>query len=427
MALDPAELALAHALAGTAAGAVSGLVLYPIDSVRSILQALPPGESSMTAMGLVLRMIRNRGLVGTWARLYRGVDTTLGTLVVSQAIYFYVYERMKGAMFGGKPSGPLQALFVAYCAGVVNATATSPLWTAAKRIQLAQPSREAPSGAASLASSTGSALVSPSPGPSKYREAYSRLMPVHRVASVAVRSAPLESGGMMGAISAIVREEGMAGLFRSLPVSIVLCINPAIQFFAYERIRRSIVAGSDRSLSAVEGFAAGALAKAIATVLTFPLQVVQTRMQAGVDNDDDDNDDVPGACASMRAKASGGNGEDGDGESADADAVPLAAPRTPAAMASSGGGDDAKASALPPLTPRLQRPRAVRSSSVLAALMSLLRQGGVAALFKGMGPKLLQTVLNAALMFALYERMLNSSKAVVRSIVGKAPAGKVSV
>jgi len=354
--LSPGASAAAHALAGMTGSCAAMTLLYPLDSIRSILQTMTESEADgLSSAGLILRLVREDGLGGALAKLYGGIEATMGTLAASQAIYFFAYETLKSAWRGKgtKPPSALETLALAYAAGVINATLTSPLWTAAKRVQLAR-----------MASRAAASDSFPATG---------RPLPAERPSLTLPRAVAPASTSLGGMVMRIVAEEGVGGLFRSLPVSLVLCANPAIQFFVYERLRGSLTGGQSRSLSAVEGFAAGALSKAVATVLTFPLQVVQTRMQAGVDAVD-------------------GAGSDSDSDSDDD------------AKAGAGGPGPARGGALAPRR---------AGAGIWPALASLLREGGVAALFRGMGPKLLQTVLNAAIMFAVYERLLGGSRLLV--------------
>ncbi len=356
-----AEEALAHALAGMSGSCMAMLLLYPLDTIRSAMQtrAADDESSPSSPLDMVAKLVEEQGVSGALQGLYRGIGATMGTLAVSQAIYFFTYESFKGAAErfrnsgGGKPRSPsaLETLAVAYAAGAVNATVTSPLWTAAKRVQLWKASHGA-GGAAGEAKD------------------------------------PPEEPTLLSAMASVVADEGVGGLFRSLPVSLVLCANPAIQFLAYERLRAALTGKSGRGLSAVEGFAAGALAKAVATVVTFPLQVVQTRMQAGVD----------------RAAAA---------------PVPAGSPDAKRDAASAAAASaEAVADAESPADPRPRRP-----AGAWEALIALVAEGGAPALFRGMGPKLLQTVLNAAVMFAAYERLLGSSRLLVAIALHRLAAG----
>lgn len=60
----------------------------------------------------------------------------------------------------------------------------------------------------------------------------------------------------------------------------ILVSNPAIHFMVYETLKRYILDGRKASeISPLTFFAVGATAKAIATLITYPLQLVQTRMR----------------------------------------------------------------------------------------------------------------------------------------------------
>lgn len=84
----------------------------------------------------------------------------------------------------------------------------------------------------------------------------------------------------------IIREEGYDKLWAGVSSSLLLCCNPAIQFAVYETVKKILVArkaqgGKARRLSGIEAFVLGAVAKWIATVATYPLQVAQTRLRFG--------------------------------------------------------------------------------------------------------------------------------------------------
>lgn len=77
----------------------------------------------------------------------------------------------------------------------------------------------------------------------------------------------------------IMRSEGVKGLWAGTVPSLILVSNPAIQFMVYEALKRHLEGrGSFGNSSA---FLIGAVAKAIATTVTYPLQLVQQRLRAG--------------------------------------------------------------------------------------------------------------------------------------------------
>ena len=88
-------------------------------------------------------------------------------------------------------------------------------------------------------------------------------------------------------VKSILQESGVSGLYRGWRPSIVLCINPAISFAAFEQLKLRLLRrrGLDvsSSISSFDAFALGAIAKAIATVVTFPFIRVKTIMQVHSD------------------------------------------------------------------------------------------------------------------------------------------------
>mmetsp|Transcript_18427 Transcript_18427/g.44186 ORF Transcript_18427/g.44186 Transcript_18427/m.44186 type:complete len:191 (-) Transcript_18427:331-903(-) len=95
---------------------------------------------------------------------------------------------------------------------------------------------------------------------------------------VKVRKDELYSGFSVE-LRKLVREEGLRGLTSGLIPAQILVINPGVQFMAYELLRRSVA--QLRTATATDFFILGALSKMLATVTTYPLQVLKSRMQSG--------------------------------------------------------------------------------------------------------------------------------------------------
>jgi solute carrier family 25 folate transporter 32 len=120
-------------------------------------------------------------------------------------------------------------------AGIVSATLTNPLWLIKTRLQLQ----------ANLPDSSKLAKYS----------------------------------GIVHCARSIVKEDGAAGLFRGLLPGLLLVSHGAVQFMAYEELK-SVLAGSDlHSLNSGHYLALGASSKVIASVTTYPFQVIRTRLQ----------------------------------------------------------------------------------------------------------------------------------------------------
>lgn len=77
----------------------------------------------------------------------------------------------------------------------------------------------------------------------------------------------------------IGKKEGVKGLWSGTLPSLLLVSNPAIQFMVYESLKRNLM--SQGRIDNYSVFLIGATAKAIATTVTYPLQLIQSRLRAG--------------------------------------------------------------------------------------------------------------------------------------------------
>ena len=81
-------------------------------------------------------------------------------------------------------------------------------------------------------------------------------------------------------MNSIARTEGVAALWAGALPSLVLVTNPAIQFMIYEMLKRRVQRW--QNTDKVKGSTAlllGAISKSLSTVLTYPLQVVQSKLR----------------------------------------------------------------------------------------------------------------------------------------------------
>ena len=74
-------------------------------------------------------------------------------------------------------------------------------------------------------------------------------------------------------------EDGWTGLWRGLKASLVLVVNPAITYGAYQRLRIVLFPGKV-NLRPWESFLLGAASKALATIVTQPLIVAKVGLQS---------------------------------------------------------------------------------------------------------------------------------------------------
>eukprot|EP00118_Oscarella_pearsei_P003643 m.15161 g.15161 ORF g.15161 m.15161 type:complete len:311 (+) comp26224_c0_seq2:66-998(+) len=285
---------LVHALSG-AAGSVTGMtVFFPLDTARTRLQVDDDRRAS-GPLAAILVIAREEG----WQSLYRGLGPVLTSISCANFVYFYAFNGLKRLLRRrGIQSSPWTDLAVGSLAGVVNVLTTSPLFVANTRMKL-----------------QGARLRTPTvPQNTRYT-------------------------GIVDALLTMAREEGITTLWNGAVASLILVSNPAIQFTVYEFLKRKLDA---TKLNALRVFLISATAKAVATVITYPLQVAQTRLRAS------------------RSRSS------------------------------SSSSSSARWNVL---------------AETLACLKNIVRIQGFRGLYKGIQVKLLQTVLTAALMFVVYEKI----------------------
>lgn len=80
----------------------------------------------------------------------------------------------------------------------------------------------------------------------------------------------------------IIKREGFAALWSGTIPSLVLVTNPAVQFMIFEMLKRNLKEMLDKKeLSPFHIFALGAISKSVSTVMSYPLQVVQSKKRYG--------------------------------------------------------------------------------------------------------------------------------------------------
>lgn len=113
------------------------------------------------------------------------------------------------------------------------------------------------------------------------------------------------------------KEDGVAAFYRGLAASVLLCVNPAIYNTVFDQLKARLLAriqarsGGRRvvALSTLQAFALGVIAKAIATLLTYPYirakMVMQAASRAKREN--------TGTGAAASGAGAGGSAETGSG------------------------------------------------------------------------------------------------------------------
>jgi len=228
--------AFVHAVAGTCGGFLAMSLFYPLDNLRTFLQVDNSERGNVETM---VKLVQEDGI----GILYRGLGPVLFSLGCSNFVYFYTNNMMK-ALYrsyvgaGKRADIPISVnLFIASFAGIVNVYTTCPLWVANTRLKLQRNKGDG--------------------------KPYT---------------------GLFNALTRIINEEGFTTLWSGSTASVILVSNPTIHFVVYDKVKSYFVENALKTgrkhLTNLEIFNVGAIAKAVATVLTYPIQISQTRMRA---------------------------------------------------------------------------------------------------------------------------------------------------
>ncbi|XP_057981714.1 peroxisomal nicotinamide adenine dinucleotide carrier [Malania oleifera] len=263
--------ALINGLAGAGGGIIAQLITYPLQTVNTRQQTERDVKKEKRKLGTIEQMcqvVRQEG----WDRLYGGLAPSLVGSAASQGVYYYFYQIFRNRAeatalehskkgIGDGSVGMFSSLVVAALSGCLNVLLTNPIWVVVTRMQThtkmsknSQPSHDdAP------ASLDGAALA-------------------------AVEPPPYGTGHV---IQEVYDEAGVLGFWKGVFPTLIMVSNPSIQFMLYETMLKKLkkrrasskIGGSPR-VTALEIFLLGALAKLGATVVTYPLLVVKSRLQA---------------------------------------------------------------------------------------------------------------------------------------------------
>lgn len=230
-----------HFAAGAFAGTVAAVVMCPLEVLKIRLQAASTAQSvsngwrsSLNVASQLRTMARAEGVVGMW----RGVGINVAGVAPARSLYFGVYDYARKALAANGVSSSLVHMSAAGAAGMCTSTLLSPLWVIKTRLQI----------------QTNQDLV---------------LTGGQRVSNYR---------GPFDAFRCILREEGARAFYKGLSATYLGVTEGAIQFMLYQEMKAA-AAQRDVSLSSVGLFGVAALAKFVATTLTYPHEVVRTRLR----------------------------------------------------------------------------------------------------------------------------------------------------
>lgn len=225
-------------LAGAGAGLVSSIVTCPLDVIKTQLQAQVSARGSRDYQGVVETVQR------VWARsgvtaFYRGLGPTILGYLPTWGIYFTVYDKVKDALTNGETtdeSGRTRwgvHIIAAMTAGATGTLITNPFWLIRTRF-MAQATATDPA------------------------ERYPNTL-------TAIRS--------------IWTHEGPSAFYKGLAPSLLGVTHVAIQFPLYEKMKVWATPQDGSPLTSSRILVCSAVSKMIASVLTYPHEVLRTRLQ----------------------------------------------------------------------------------------------------------------------------------------------------
>ncbi|KAJ3236490.1 ADP/ATP carrier protein [Chytriomyces hyalinus] len=251
-----------EASTGAVAAVFANFLVFPLDVVASRLQIQSKALASVQAhskpytsqLDALIRITREEGLL---QGLYAGLVPSLSQTAASAFLYFYFHSFVRGVylkllkrIYINQPRMLLAStsaeLALGAVAGALSRAITNPISVVTTRLQ--------------TSNTTPNTTTKPT-------------------------SASI--------INEILQTDGVAGLWRGFPASLVLTVNPALTYGLFERVKSLVVArrmkravgkGVDvksvsGTLSAGDAFLVGALTKALATVVTYPYIMAKVRMQ----------------------------------------------------------------------------------------------------------------------------------------------------
>jgi solute carrier family 25 (peroxisomal adenine nucleotide transporter), member 17 len=217
-------------------------------------------ESQITSQNVTtVHSTSSESIITCWIRLknkgqlYQGLAPVVSTVAASNFIFFWVHQILKRWLQTRIKQSLRHDLLASTLAGIINVILTNPLWVANLRIVQGR----------TTANST-----------TLFHQLYT-----------------------------IYQTEGLSSLWSGTSSSLLLVSNPVLQFVCYEQLKQNVLYRMKRriptrqqqqqqqspySISPTQAFLLGAFSKAIATIVTYPLQLTQVLLR--LDNAVSSND-----------------------------------------------------------------------------------------------------------------------------------------
>ncbi|KAK3293433.1 mitochondrial carrier domain-containing protein [Chaetomium fimeti] len=271
---------LVHLVAGASGGLVTSILTSPLDVLKTRLQSdlyrIPSASGAhalhaeatpavVGRLGAPLRHVRETaqifGLIHRtegWRAFFRGLGPSLSGIVSATAVKFYVYGNCKtlGArLLNRQEDAAVVHAQAAVAAGIATCTATNPIWLVKTRLQLDASRAQAAGGGAAAR---------------RYKNS-------------------------LDCVRQVLQQEGVRGLYRGLGASYFGAAETALNLVIYEQLKSfSLEAlGGARTEDAttwgevkhwISTSGAAGAAKLVATLATYPYEVITTRLRQPMEN-----------------------------------------------------------------------------------------------------------------------------------------------
>eukprot|EP00980_Cylindrotheca_fusiformis_P001044 scaffold288_cov97-Cylindrotheca_fusiformis.AAC.2 len=243
---DPNQL-IATLVAGVGSGAMSSMICAPLDLVRTRMQVwgeLSSSSSSsvLSPMAVVREIYQTQGIKG----MFRGLGATLVTVPLFWGVYFPLYDHLKYGMTQQYPTWHISWIHCgsAVITGAVSDLICNPLFVIRTRLQT---------------------------------------QTLHQMAE----HQTIHETGMIQTAIGLYQKHGLTVFWRGMSANLMGLSHVAVQFPTYEyfkqyardRRRRQQGPSSSSSLETpLELLLASGLAKICASLLTYPHEVLRSRM-----------------------------------------------------------------------------------------------------------------------------------------------------
>ncbi|KZT01402.1 adenine nucleotide transporter [Laetiporus sulphureus 93-53] len=271
-----------YALAGALGGCFSTAVVYPLDIVKTRIQAATVDKDNKKKLGIIsilMGILKEEGIAG----YYRGFAATMINTFSMQYAYFLFYsfvrtnyiKRLSARLPASSKTPALSTaaeLTMGAIAGALAQIFTIPVAVIATRQQIGRsldrPRKLRPASplSASVEGNGNAKDVEKAEGKEdEYDDSF------------------------FGIASEIIEEEGVGGLWLGIKPGLVLTVNPAITYGVYERAKGVLLLAQEKATGATSRhaklspwttFFIGALSKTLATVVTYPYIMAKVRIQA---------------------------------------------------------------------------------------------------------------------------------------------------